>query len=162
MLFNRFPEEDSGGRQKRRVLSKEEQAERSLYKRRNGELYQPADHILGALTKAAVNFRLEGKKTFKDVIRASVFVEPEKILHGTKKYEVDWRPVVINRSRVMKGRGRLDKWSLEFSLTCIDGRVTEETMKDILTYAGAFCGIGDFRPRFGRFIIEKWTKQNEK
>lgn len=158
ILFNRFPdEENTDGKSKRSmaVPSKEEQVETSLYRTKSGKLYQPAAHIVGSMLKAAVNFKLKGRKTFKDVVNAGIFVEPEEIIHKKQKYETDWRSVVIKstRGRVMKGRGRMNEWELEFTLTCIDPRATNKDIKDILEYAGAYVGIGDYRPRYGRFEV---------
>ncbi len=53
----------------------------------------------------------------------------------------------------MKGRGRLDEWELEFDLTCIDPRATKDVVLEILKYAGSYVGIGDYRPRYGRFEV---------
>jgi hypothetical protein len=162
-LFNRFPEEDNpdgASKRKKAFLSKEEQVEKSLYRLEDGTIYQPAEHIVGAMIKAAKNFKLEGKKTFKDVIQAGVFVEPLKIPHLIQEYVADWRSVVVpaTRGRMMKGRARMDKWELKFKLICIDERLTEKDVKDILIYAGAYCGIGDYRPRYGRFEVVSMVK----
>jgi len=158
LLFNRFPEEENPegkSKGKKAVLSKEEQVELSLYRDENDKVYQPADHILGSMIKASVNFKLEGKKTFKDVVKAGVFVEPLKIEHLEQDYTDDWRAVVIpsSRGRVMKGRARMDKWQMKFKVVCIDPRATAQDIKDILEYAGSYCGIGDYRPRYGRFDV---------
>lgn len=53
----------------------------------------------------------------------------------------------------MKGRGRLDEWELKFQAICSDLRATAKDIEDILKYAGAYGGIGDFRPRYGRFEV---------
>lgn len=177
LIFNRYPEEENPegkSKQKVAVKSADEQVYQSLYwlkptsfedflkfKKDNsykmpiGLIYQPAEHIIGSMIKAAVNFKLEGKKTFKDVIKAGLFVEPLKIPHLVGTLEKDWRPVVIpkQRARVMKGRGRLDEWELKFQAICSDLRATAKDIEDILKYAGAYGGIGDFRPRYGRFEV---------
>lgn len=161
LLFNRYPEEenpDGVSKGKKAVLSKDAQVERSLYKDDKGQIVSPSDHIVGAMTKAAVNFKLEGKKTFKDVAKAGVFISPLQIPHLNQQYVADWRPVIINRGRVMKGRGRMDDWSLKFELVCIDDRATANDIKEILEYAGTYIGIGDYRPRYGRFEVTDFTK----
>jgi hypothetical protein len=58
----------------------------------------------------------------------------------------------------MKGRGRMDDWSLKFELVCIDDRATANDIKEILEYAGTYIGIGDYRPRYGRFEVTDFTK----
>lgn len=163
LLFNRFPEEENAeGRSKgkKAILSKAEQVEMSLYRTSDGRVYQPAEHILGSMIKAAPNFKLEGKKTFKDVVKAGVFIEPMQVVHLNQEYEADWRSVVIpsSKGRVMKGRGRMNEWELSFELVCIDQRATAQDVEEILKYAGSYCGIGDYRPRYGRFEVVEFEK----
>jgi len=156
LLFNRFPEEEgTGGARKKAPKSKEEQVEMSLYRMKDKTIYQPEDHIIGAMIKAGVAFKLRGagKKTMKDLVKGGVFIEPIQISHLFQKYTMDYRSVVINRGRVMKARARMDKWELKFEITCIDDRATAKDIEDILKYAGGYVGIGDYRPRYGRFDI---------
>jgi len=158
LLFNRYPEEDNPeGKSKGKVaqLSKAEQVDKSVYKLENGHLYQPAEHIVGAMVKAATTFNLAGRKSYKDVVKGGVFVDPMKIPHLKDGLQEDWRSVVIpsTRGRVMKGRGRLDEWELKFLVTCIDPRAEKNAISEILNYAGMYVGIGDYRPRYGRFEV---------
>lgn len=160
LLFNRYPEEEdqtgqAGAKQKRAPLTKDEQVERSLYRDEKKQIYTPADHVIGSMIKAASSFKLEGKRTFIDVVKGGFFIEPLKIPHVNQKYTTDWRSVVIpkQRARVMKGRARLDEWGLKFKLICIDPRASVQDVKDIMNYAGAYKGIGDYRPRYGRFEV---------
>lgn len=164
LLFNRFPDEDNpSGKtgQKIAKATKEEQVEKSLYRLEDGTLYSPSDHIVGAMIKAATNFRLEGKKTMKDSVKGGVFVSPLKIPHVIQKYETDWRSVVnpSTRGRIMKGRGRMEEWELKFELTCIDPRMSQEDLRGVLEFAGTYVGIGDYRPRYGRFEIKLFKVQ---
>ena len=108
ILFNRFPDEDNLDDKSKRnvgILNKDEQVEKSLYKTEDGKVYQPAEHLIGAMIKAGTNFKLTGKKSFNEVMKAGIFVEPLKIVHLKQRYVADWRPVVIKatRGRVMKG-----------------------------------------------------------
>lgn len=164
ILFSRFPEEDFIKKETKLKgvdLTMEEQVEKSLYRTKQGKIYTPADHIIGSMVKAGSNFKLKGRKTFKDVCEAGVFIEPLEIVHKNQKYQSDWRSAVNRntRGRIMVGRGRLDSWRLEFTLTCIDQRATLDDMKSILKYAGNYVGIGSYRPRYGRFEVEKFTKK---
>ena len=53
----------------------------------------------------------------------------------------------------MKGRARMDEWELKFQIICIDLRANAKDIQDILSYAGSYVGIGDYRPRYGRFEV---------
>jgi hypothetical protein len=132
----------------------------SLYRDSKGKIYQPAEHFVGAMIKAGINFKLEGKKTYKDVMKGGLFIDPMKIEHLSQKYVSDWRSVVIpsTHGRIMKGRARMDNWELKFTITCLDERATAQDIKDILMYAGNYIGVGDYRPRYGRFEVSKFNK----
>lgn len=160
LLFSRFPEEDNPDgklKGKKAPLNRAEQVEKSLYRMKDGTIFTPADHILGSMIKAGTYFKLEGKKTYKDVIKGGVFVEPQQIPHINQKYEEDWRSTVIpaTRGRIMVGRARMDEWELRFKIKCLDPRATAENIAEILAYAGAYQAIGGFRPRYGRFEVIK-------
>lgn len=134
----------------------EVQAEAAAYRLESGELYQPAEHIYQALVKAATHFRVRGrgKKTYKDAIKGNVLVEPEAIPHGQTDYAIDARPVRIQRARIMRYRPLLTTWGLSFTLQVIDEKdVPDETLNACLVKAGQAIGIGDYRPRFGRFTV---------
>ena len=163
LLFNRFPEEDNSenkSKGKKAILSKDDQVEKSLYKLEDGTLYHPSEHLVGAMIKAATSFKMEGKKSFKDVVKAGIFIEPLKIPYLLQKYVADWRSVVIpsTRGRVMKGRARMDEWELQFQLICLDLRATAQDIEEILKYAGSYVGIGDYRPRYGRFEVIEFSE----
>jgi len=158
LLFNRFPDEDNPDDKSNRKtanLNKEEQVEKSLYRDDKGDVYSPADHIIGAMIKAGSAFKLTGKQTFGNVMKAGIFVEPLKVKHVHQDYTADWRPVVIKatKGRVMKGRARMDDWCLKFQVVCIDERARAQDVEEILKYAGNYIGIGDYRPRYGRFEV---------
>jgi hypothetical protein len=141
-----------------------------FYETPNGMLYQPAAHFEGAMVKSAVNFKITGKrgKTYKDLFRAAVFVTPDQIPHGIevpdeldtdadKRLYLDVRPVVVQRSRVVRIRPTFKAgWELEFSIEVIDDQVQPELVQDILVLAGKTVGIGDFRPKFGRFSVARF------
>jgi hypothetical protein len=141
-----------------------------FYETPSGEIYQPATHFEAAMIKAAVNFKITGKgrKTYKDLFRAAVFVSPEQILHGVKVPDeldtdgdkplyLDMRPVVVSRARVVRIRPAFKPgWKLEFQIEVIDDQIQPQLVNDVLILAGKTVGIGDFRPKFGRFMVTKF------
>jgi hypothetical protein len=141
-----------------------------FYATKDGEIYQPAAHFEAAMVKAAVNFRITGKgrKTYKDLFRAAVFVTPEQIPHGVKVPDeldtdadktlyLDMRPVVVVRARVVRIRPTFKAgWKLNFQIEVIDDQIAPELVNDVLLLAGKSVGIGDFRPKFGRFMVTKF------
>ena len=122
------------------------------------------------MVAAAVNFKIQGRrgKTYKDLFRAAVFVSPEQIKHGIAVPDelttdgdaplyLDMRPVVVNRARVVRIRPAFKPgWSLDFEIEVLDDQLHPELIHDILMLAGKTVGIGDFRPKFGRFMVTQF------
>lgn len=133
-------------------------------------IYQPSAHIIGAMTKAAASFKISGKrgKSYKDLIQSSIVVTPDRIPHNVqvpaeldadadKPLYLDVRPVVVQRARVVRVRPTFrEGWRLMFVIEVIDDEVHPDTLQEILAHAGKAVGIGDFRPRFGRFRVESF------
>ena len=136
------------------------ETESSLYRDENGIIYQPSEHILGAMTKAAVDFKItgRGRKTYRDLVKSSVIIFPEAIPHKNQNYIIDRRPVVIQRSRVMRQRPKFEEWELSFTIELLDEQFSVSALKDIIDQAGKV-GIGDYRPRFGRFIVTEFKEK---
>lgn len=134
---------------------------KALYADESGDPYQPADHVWAAMVKAAVDFKIpgKGKKTYKDLIKSAVFVSPDAIPHKIKDWRVDRRPVVINRARIIRERPIFDDWELSFEIDIIDDQLPVDAVHRILEQAGRYKGIGDFRPRFGRFMVTEFKKE---
>lgn len=144
-----------------------------LYVNSDDEIYQPATHFDGAMVKAAVNFKVKGKrgKTFKDLFKGNVFCSPDEILHGIKTPDdldndadkplyLDMRPVVVSRARIVRIRPAFSPgWKLDFEIEVLDDQIPFTVVSEVLSLAGKTIGIGDFRPRFGRFIVTRFEVQ---
>lgn len=139
-----------------------------FYTDSDGNIYQPAEHFDAAIKKAATNFKVTGKrgKSYKDLVSASVFISPDRIYHegfkvpdeldtdADKPLYIDYRPVVVQRARVPRARPTFKAgWKLDFEIQVIDDEMPADILQDILTLAGKSVGIGDYRPRFGRFNV---------
>jgi hypothetical protein len=136
----------------------------------NGQVVQPSCHIEGALVKAAAGFKITGKrgKSYKDLFSANVIIDPVEIPHGIpapdeldcdadKPLYIDMRPVIVNRARVVRLRPTLKPgWQLSFTINVTDDELPYEILSDVLTLAGKTVGIGDYRPKFGRFMVTKF------
>lgn len=159
LLQHRFPMEDNAenksAKRKKEYIA-EEDCKKALYVDEKSKIYQPSEHILGALINAGKNFNYEKKRTYKDVIKSSVFITPATIVHEHQKWEIDRRPVVVMRARIVRARPRFDRWALSFAIEYDEEIMSKAKLKEILDYAGQRVGIGDYRPLFGRFIVTKF------
>ena len=97
-----------------------------------------------------------------------MFVSPDAISHNIlapdeldtdadKPLYLDVRPVVVQRARVVRIRPCFGPgWKLDFEITVLDDQVPHNVVNEVLSLAGRTVGIGDFRPRFGRFMVTKF------
>ena len=71
-----------------------------------------------------------------------------------KPLYLDVRPVVVQRARVVRIRPTFAPgWQLDFTIVVNDDQIQPDLVQDVLMLAGKTVGIGDYRPRFGRFSI---------
>lgn len=157
LLMNRFcitPAEES--KRGKKVYDSSEEAEKKAYRTADKKLYLPNTHFKAAMIKAATDFKMSGKKSYKDYIRAGVFIDEPEIILDVQKYEIFTCPVVINRARVISWRPMFKKWSCSFTIEIADEMINQTTLKEILETAGKYKGVGDFRPEFGRYKVTKF------
>lgn len=162
-MQHRFPMQKEGdpAPKKKGQKQQEDDVESYLYRcEENGTICQPATHLIGALKRAGVKFQIpgQGKTTYKNLMGSgAVFIEPDMIEHENQEWEIDRRPVVIQRARVTRSRPMFKKWALSFTAEIDEDELPKSVLNEILEYAGRRVGIGDFRPDkggpFGRFIV---------
>lgn len=61
--------------------------------------------------------------------------------------------VAVGRARVVRTRPRFPEWRAEIRLVVLSGLLDPDQVRDAAAMAGAHVGIGDWRPRFGRFRV---------
>ena len=138
----------------------------SLYHSPDEGLYLPASMIEATIVDGAKRVKLG--KAFK----SCVFVEDDAVfsIAGEKKRLTpeklwdagiyrDTRGVVIGQKRIMRTRPMFPAgWTAKFKITLMpDAGVEPQSISDALTAGGMFSGVGDFRPRFGRFSVESFV-----
>lgn len=124
----------------------------------------PSMAVLSAMRKAATQLKKAGagKKTLKDFVYSGLQVEPDMIELPDQKYEVDIRPVVIQRSRIMRARPIFKHWGITFQINIIDEMTWDAGMvRQVLEEAGKYQGLLDFRPLFGTFEVVSMKKDGK-
>jgi len=146
------------------VLPPAKEAELALYKDKSGRIVIPGDCILGALKAAAPNFKAKGKgkTTLKNFVDSGLEIAGDAVI-SPQEYAVDSRPVVVQRSRIIRSRPIFDEWEATFDVEILDTGTWFDQfdekyskggiLRDVIIYAGKFKGLCDFRPRFGRFEL---------
>lgn len=141
---------------------------KSIYFNKNVGVYLPGLCIEGAIINASSQFKIgSGKKTAKDFVKSGVFCENEFLpfyVDGKTIKTLD-DPLIKIDFRMVKNpsskgslngryRAKFNNWESEFKLNVLStDYITSDLLKQILEYAGKYIGVGDYRPRFGRFQV---------
>jgi hypothetical protein len=151
-----------------RTLKKTEEGQRmiakseylnSFYFDNEGNIALPGLNIRKSLIEGARFFK-GGKEVERGVVFADEFYplnydgpkSPEK-LRETPQF-VDSRSVVVSRSPLIRYRPVFHAWSTEVSVIFADDIIDRANLLRYWEQAGAFVGLGDFRPLFGRYSVE--------
>jgi hypothetical protein len=59
--------------------------------------------------------------------------------------------VKVGQQRVMRTRPKFPDWSVEALVMLDESQLSAAQFEDIAAYAGMYIGLGDYRPRYGRF-----------
>lgn len=151
---------NKGKRSTSGVKNDENEWKDKIYKY-NGGLGHPAGAIESALIKAARDFKADKRRSMADVVKAMCFVNEPFINLGKTKPDGVRRDSVVNPNT--HGRGFVyrpifnEGWKAKFSLTVNDTDIVSvDRVKEIFDYSGTRIGIGDWRPKFGRFFVSSF------
>lgn len=162
MLFNRMVGDAKGTGGK---ISREEEealAKQRAY-RNDAGLYVPSYVVKACLLRGIFLANLkEGRKSLGPYVEATAFIEPREISLG--KQEPDfYHAAFVNippgkkGSKVWKIWPAVDiGWQLSFTLNITDNHRDPEQLRKGMEAAGLLCGLCDWRPEYGRFIVKEW------
>ena len=142
--------------------TKEQDCENALYRKPDKTIYVPSTQIEATMREGGRDLKFGRMGNYANIINAGISVEPFELPITPQTFSQFIAAVRIpprTGARVMKGRPRFENWSLSFQIANTDERLHEATLKEILTNAGQFKGIGDWRPKFGLFQIKSWKKE---
>ena len=159
LLQNRIEEMETGVKKRGDNRDSPEKCKDKLYTV-GKVICQPGIHIESAMIRTSGDIKFKGNKSFKELFRGNVFVKPDYIKHKIQKWEVHQSTVVIpsTKGRINRYRPCFRKWELEFVITVLDDRIKTDVLKLALDEAGRTQGLGDWRPRFGRFVVTKFQE----
>lgn len=128
----------------------------------DGKLFIPGENIHECMKGGSAYWGQkipgQGNKTFTDVVASACIVE-DMPLDATEKdliaygKAVNGTPTKRTPSKVYKIRPLLRPWSGTFKLHVFDGRLDTAILRTIISYAGLYRGLCDWRPTFGRFEL---------
>ena len=121
--------------------------------------FMPAQNLDSCLIAAAklqklgVKFK-QGVQVLEDELPLIGFekLTPEKLWE--KPDYIDARGVKVGMAKIIRYRPIFRQWSLNATVMVNEDVVNISEVKKAITDAGALIGLGDYRPRFGRFNVE--------
>lgn len=130
-----------------------------LYLNDDGRIIMPSDNLIAMVGDGAKKFK-QGK-----MVQSSVEVNDDAVLSypgpndpnklweaGSHMLRVQKK---VQRSRISRTRPIFRNWELQFDLIYDADEITDsETVTRWLTTAGRLVGLGDDRPKYGRFDVE--------
>jgi hypothetical protein len=124
-------------------------------------LFLPSDNIEACVIEGARKQR-KGKDALAVVFCQEAEVELKHPKSGKSLKEIEADPnytlrkgvKINNKARIIRIRPRISDWSASFTLEFDDSILNASDLKTALVDAGALVGIGDWRPKYGRFLVE--------
>lgn len=121
----------------------------------------PGGNIESMLIASAKHFRL-GQQVKQAVAVTEVHcpfkfsddkLPPDKLWEN--KAYVDIRGVRVGTAKVNRCRPVFASWSVSFTAAFAPDKINPEDLVRVVENAGRYIGLGDFRPRYGRFTAEE-------
>lgn len=117
----------------------------------------PGELIEAGLVEAAKKNR-RGPQAKAGIVCDSMF--PLRF-EGPKEPDAMWEDgrfrftagVRVQKNKVMRTRPRFDNWSAEIEVDFLPDQLNESEVRGMIALLGQSIGLGDWRPRFGRFAV---------
>lgn len=148
-------EETSAKKNPTKTYNKQVEAEKVAYKNSKGQLIIPARCMKASILNAGGWYKV-GKRSMKPILAGTTRLNPsELILLDSKgkpltKYDIDTRPVVVGRARILRHRPCIKNWAVKFEIYYDEEYLGEQAIEDlhkIVVDAGKRIGVLDNRPQ---------------
>ena len=121
----------------------------------------PAEMMEAALARAAAQERRSAKAKAGLVIRDDLVLRYDgpadpRALCADPRFRLRCG-VRIGANRVMRTRPRFPVWAADLVVDYLPGMLNASDVRSFVSVAGEQIGIGDWRPRFGRFNVDEAT-----
>lgn len=111
--------------------------------------------LIGAakLQKLGVKFKQAVQTLENEMSLVGTLPANPELLWADGDY-TDCRGVKVGMAKIMRYRPIFKSWKLKCTIMINDDVLNVSEVKKALVDAGALIGLGDYRPRFGRFSVE--------
>ena len=121
-------------------------------------LYIPAENVEATIINGAKANR-KGSDIEKYCDVTDLYIPFEYGENLTKEeliasYEYrDTRVMTVMRSKILRTRPRFDQWEITFNFRYDEEKIDIATITQAMEYAGAYVGLCDSRPKYGKFVV---------
>lgn len=163
-LFHRWnveAVEAKGKASKGSKAKKTDDLESYVYRNDAGELCVPGEYVRQSIIHSA-KFRQDPRsprKSAMDLFKAGVISLTPLASFGVKAWDYEHRcRVTVQRNGITRCRPALKSgWQIEVDLLVnLPEYIAPDALHETLTNAGRLIGIGDFRPTYGRFALQRF------
>ena len=120
-------------------------------------LYIPAENIEATIKNGAKSIK-KGSDITKYCDVKSLYNKLDYGENLTKEELIsrpeyrDVRVMAVQRAKILRTRPRFDKWKVTFDMIYDDSKIDIHTIQQSIEYAGAYVGLCDSRPKYGKFV----------
>lgn len=147
------------------LMGDSEEWKKTIYFEEGVGVFLPAVNVEAALIEASKQFKI-GRGSASKYFKSGVFITDDKLpffvngkpITALEGIEIDKRTVKnpATKGRNVRYRALFRQWKSKFRvIVSADDYIDKNLLLESLDYAGAYVGVGDFRPRFGRFKVNK-------
>jgi hypothetical protein len=144
---------------------KSDDIESYLYRNDGNQVCLPGEYMRQSIIHAA-KFKQDPRsprKSAMDLFKAALVCLTELAPVGDNYDFIDQRRVTVQRNGITRLRPAMKTgWKAEIDIMVnIPEYVSPTLLHQVLGDAGRLVGVGDFRPTYGRFAINKWNIQEQ-
>ena len=138
---------------------KSDNVESYVYRNEAGEICVPSLYFCMSLVGAGrfIQDPRSPRKSAMDLFKAGIVPIYEFCSLGSKDWDyLDQRRVTVQRNSITRQRPAFNKgWKVEVALAILTPEyISPDMLQQTLTNAGRLVGVGDYRPTYGRYLVE--------
>jgi len=148
------------------LLGNPEEWKQTIYFDEKDGVYLPATCFEASCKNASKQFKVTGRTTATKFVESGMFCVDDHLqflVDGKPIKTLDDERIVVDKRTVknpstkgrnVRYRAKFDKWFSKFRvIVTADDYISKDLLKQIIEYAGAYVGVGDYHPKFGRFKL---------
>lgn len=145
-----------------RVRVAQLEARAGLYETADGYVGWPSENVWRSIYDAATAYRLgaEIKRALIDDATVEPLTIDGELVPADEFFDVDGRLLYVSaknptgKTRVMRARPLITNWQSKHTFELLDDVLDLANLTPVFERAGRLVGIGDWRPKYGKYHLE--------